>query len=97
MHSEPSRTVLGVSGWCCQREPLQMTSFRLSRLRDLMASASRSREELLLVAAMADAGGASLTPHWMSVLSSGTAHMLSATRKCTEPLQLACYQVDKSS
>ena len=97
MHSEPSQTVLGVSGWCCQREPLQMTLCRLLRLRDLMVSASRSREELLLVAAMADVDEALLMRLWMSVLSSGTAHMLSATRKCTEPLQLACYQVDKSS
>ena len=97
MHSEPSQTALGVSGWCCRREPLQMISYRALRLHDLMASASRSREELLLVAAMADVDEASLMLHSMSALSFGTPPTPSATRKCTEPSPLACYQVDKSS
>ena len=74
-----------------------MISYRALRLHDLMASASRSREELLLVAAMADVDEASLMLHSMSALSFGTPPTPSATRKCTEPSPLACYQVDKSS
>lgn len=97
MHSEPLRTVLGEGGLCCQRELLPMTSYRLLLLHDLMVSASPSREELQLAEAMAAAAEALPMQPWMNALSFVTPLTLSATKRCTAPLQRACSQVVRSS
>lgn len=97
MHSEPLRTAHGGIGWFCQRERLQMTLFRASRLLGLMGKRSRLREELQHEVDTAGAGVALRMPHWTSVRSFAIAPMRCRTKRCTVPLQRACSQVAKSS
>lgn len=97
MHLEPSRTVLGVNGSCCRRGPRLTILFRHLQSLARTGSASRSREALLLVAAMEAAGEVSPMQLWTSVPSSVIPLMLLATRKCIAPSQRARCRVGKSS
>lgn len=97
MHSEPLRTAHGGIGWFCQRERLQMTLFRASRLLDLMGKRSRLREELRHEVDTAGEGVALRMPLWTNAPSFVTPLTRCRTRKCTARSQRVCSQVARSS
>lgn len=96
MHLVLSQIARGEGGWSCRKDPrLTILSLVLLSL-DRTENASRLKEELQRVVATAGVVEASRMLLLMNVRSLGTALTLSATKRCTEPLPLACSLADRS-